>query len=55
MAGIRRDLGHAVSSDGYTFWLQPCGAYSNGDMYFPDAPALIAGCDHYVRFLPAPA
>lgn len=49
---VRRDLGCAVTSDGYTLWLQPDGTYTNGDLTAPDAAGVIEATDHYVTFYP---
>ena len=41
-ATLRRDLGTAVTPDGYTFYLQPDATWSDGDMTFTSRSALVA-------------
>jgi hypothetical protein len=38
-------LGWARTSDGYTFFLQPDGSYTDGDLYFASADDLKANAD----------
>jgi len=37
---MRRDLGTAVTPDGFRFYLQPDGTWTNGDMWFTGREAL---------------
>lgn len=46
-----RQLGWAVTDDGYTFWQQPDGSYTDGDLYFASSADLLRNYPaHLVRF-----
>jgi len=47
---FERNLGAAKTEDGYVFYLQPDGSYTDGDMRFSSAANLQE--ENVVRFIP---